>query len=62
MTQRAQRAIVDCCSTAVEQEERLIGADEIAHLRCELDHPVRLLRLGNEPRYIHRENDPGRAQ
>ncbi len=45
----------------MKQEKRLVGADEIADLRRKLDYPVRLLRLGDELRYIHREDDPGRA-
>ena len=61
ITHVAQHIVVDRRGAAVEQEERLIGADEIAHLRRELDHPVRLLRLGDELRHIHGEDDAGRA-
>ena len=39
----AQHLVIDRRGAAVEQEERLIGADEIADLRRELDHAVRLL-------------------
>jgi hypothetical protein len=44
----------------MEQEERLISADEVQNLRRKFDHPVRLLRLGDELWHIYREDDAGR--
>ena len=57
----AQRLFIDRLRTTMEQEERLIGSNEISDLRRKLDYPVRLLRLGDELWHIHREDDAGRA-
>ena len=53
----AQRLVGDRRRATVQHEQRLVGRDEVADLRHELDHAVVLPRQGDERRQIDRQHD-----
>ena len=56
---RLQHAVVDRGGAAVEDEQRLVGRDEITDLGHEFDHPVGPLRLAHQRVQIDGEHDLG---
>ena len=54
-----KHAVVDRSGAAVEDEQRLVGRDEVADLRHELDDPVGSLRLAHQRVQVDREHDLG---
>ena len=54
---RAQSFVGNRRRATVQDEQRLVGRDEVADLRHELDHTVVLPRQCNERRQIDRQHD-----